>query len=219
MKKSALLPLVIFSTFTHVQTLKADVLADWTFETSQPLSAGPFAPESGLQTATAQASAAGLNTISTPSGNGSIFSFSGNGWSVGDYFQFTVNTVGYAGIHVSYDQVSSSGGPSSFSLEYSTNGLTFTDAGDYSVSTSITWNSSTVKTTTSFADDLSTASTLNNAAAVYFRLINNSTVASGGTDRVDNFTVTGVAAVPEPAAIALATFGGLVCFFMTRRRH
>jgi hypothetical protein len=216
MKKSVLLPLVTFSKFTFIQTLHADILADWTFETSQPINSGPFAPESGLQTATAQASASGLNTISSPSGNGSIFSFSGNGWNVGDYFQFQVNTLGYANIQVSYDQVSSGTGPSSFSLEYSTDGVNFTDANDYTVSTSISWNSSTVKTGTSYTNNLSAATALDNASVVYFRLLNNSTVGSGGTDRVDNFVVS---AVPEPSAMIMATLGGLACFFMVRRKY
>src|SRR5271165_4431061 len=85
-------------------------IADWTFETSQPATAGPFNPEVGAGSATG--SHAGAAVYSTPAGNGSSHSFSANTWAVGDYYQYQVSTVGDSGtIYLSFDQTSSSTGP------------------------------------------------------------------------------------------------------------
>ena len=47
-------------------------------------------------------------------GNGSPKSMSGNGWAVGDYWQFQSSTLGFSDIGISFDQISSSTGtPSS----------------------------------------------------------------------------------------------------------
>ena len=68
------------------------VVADWTFETSMPATAGPFTAEIGA--GSALGFHAGTTVYSTPAGNGSAHSFSSTAWSVGDYYQFQVSTVG-----------------------------------------------------------------------------------------------------------------------------
>src|SRR5262249_6268835 len=68
------------------------VIADWTFETSQPTTAGPFNAEIGSGQATGHH--AGAAVYSTPVGNGSAHSFSSTVWAVGDYYQFEVSTLG-----------------------------------------------------------------------------------------------------------------------------
>ncbi|MBM4111601.1 MAG: hypothetical protein FJ254_09665, partial [Phycisphaerae bacterium] len=65
-------------------------------------------------------------TYSSPSGNGSQYSFSSNNWSVGDYYEARVSTAGYSDISVSWDQTRSSTGPSSFRVDVSTDGTNFT---------------------------------------------------------------------------------------------
>jgi hypothetical protein len=201
----------------------ADTIAQWTFETSVPAIAGPLSAEVGSGSALGYH--AGSSTYSSPTGNGSAHSFSSNVWAVGDYYQFGVSTLGMDSIVVSWDQASSNTGPRDFTLAYSTNGTSFTDFASYSVlanaSPNATWNSSGApKSIYSFAYDLSGVSALNNQGTVYFRLVDASTtpagstytaVQTGGTDRVDNFTVSGVAAVPEPETYALMLAGlGLV---------
>ncbi|MFO1513109.1 MAG: PEP-CTERM sorting domain-containing protein [Verrucomicrobiota bacterium] len=86
------------------------------------------------------------------------------------------------------------------------------------------WSSGTPIATTTYSFDLSSVSALNNAPAIYFRLVdasttaaNGTTVAASGTGRVDNFTVTATL-VPEPGALALVSgFGWLMLFFKRRR--
>lgn len=207
-------------------TANADILANWTFETSAPATAGPFAAEAGNNAASSFASGfhAGASTYSSPVGNGSSKSFSSNTWAIGDYYQFTTNTVGYSGIAIQWDQTSSNTGPRDFKLSWSTNGTTFTDIGStYAVLANVTpnaWNS-----TTGFAiytnGPTSGPAALNNQSTVYFRLTmvtnvsaNGTTVAAGGTDRVDNVIITGT--VPAPGAMALVGLGGLIA---ARRRR
>lgn len=231
MKKLSLITLLVGATcVSHGQTI-----AQWTFETSVPAGvpgAGAWLTNIAAEVGSGTAAAlhAGAATYSNPSGNGSAESFSVNTWSVGDFYQFVVSTIGYAGIAVSFDQASSQTGPGRFNFAYSTDGLNFTThATDFVVLQSGgtlppgTWNSTTYDPQYLLSFDLSGITALNNAATVYFRLVDSSTTsASGGTvnvtagaSRVDNFTV---AVVPEPSTVALGLLGGLAAALAIRRR-
>jgi hypothetical protein len=208
----------------------ADIIAKWTFETSAPTTAGPFTPEVG--SGSALGSHSGASTYSSPAGNGSARSFSSTNWLIGDYYQFQANTTGYDSIQVSWDQTSSGTGPRNFKLAYSTNGTTFTDFVNYSVlangaSPNAAWSSGTAVAAYGFAQNLSSITALNNSSTVYFRLSDVGTVAagggtvgSGGTDRVDNFTISGavVSAVPVPAAAWLLGSGIIALGGFAKRR-
>lgn len=212
-------------------TLHAQTLAQWTFETSGSAyntavtasSIGGIVPEIGAGFASgvhASASAA----WSSPVGNGSAESLSVNNWAVGDYWQFEVSTVGYQGILFSFDQTSSSTGPRDFRLAYSTDGSSFTSFATYSVLANASpnaWTSSTYNPLHTYSFDLSSITAIDNEPNVYLRLIadstvsaNGGTVATTGTDRVDNVTVS---VVPEPTALALVGLG-LAGLVITRRR-
>jgi hypothetical protein len=210
----------------------ADTIAQWTFETSLPATAGPFAAEVG--SGSALGSHVGAAVYSTPVGNGSAHSFSSTLWAVGDYYQFQVSTTGFNGVSLSWDQTSSNTGPRDFQLAYSTNGTTFTNFGSiYSVFANAApnplWGSATVQPLYNLSFDLSSITALNNQATAFFRLVDASTVAAnggavgtGGTDRVDNFTVTAtaaVAAVPEPETYAMLLAGFGLLGFAARRRN
>jgi fibronectin-binding autotransporter adhesin len=192
-------------------------IADWTFETSVPTTAGPYSPEVGSGTASGfHASAAAV--YSSPAGNGSPHSYSSNVWTVGDYYQFAVSTLGEGGINISYDQASSNTGPGYYLLEYSTNGSNFTPFGSqYQVlanaSPNLVWSATSAHNSAyTIANNLSSIPGLNNAPTVYFRVVDNSTVdaqnllttvGTAGTDRVDNVTITGF-----PFAIWQPSSGG-----------
>lgn len=207
------------------------VITQWTFETTIPLLADSttmtnLPAEVGTGIANGfHASAA--TDWSNPSGNGSLESLSVNTWAVGDYFQFRTATTGFSDIGVSWAQTGSSTGPRDFGLSYSFDGSTFTPLTNYSL-LAVTWSSTIPNSTNTFVVDLSSNPAFNNAADVYFRITNASTVsinggvvAAAGTGRVDDFTVFQVVAVPEPSQIALFGLGaiGLVAYRLRAARR
>ncbi|MEI6390590.1 MAG: PEP-CTERM sorting domain-containing protein [Verrucomicrobiota bacterium] len=203
--------------------LQAQTIAQWTFETSIPLTAGPFSPEIG--SGSALGSHVGAAVFSSPVGNGSAHSFSANTWAVNDFWLFKVSTTGLSNVGLSWDQTSSGTGPRDFSLDYSLNGgSSWTTVNAYSVllngSPNGAWSSATNNAAFTFSPNL--AGAVDNQASVWFRLINTDTIsASGGivavtgTDRVDNFTV---AAIPEPTSLSLMGGFGLLAWTVIRRR-
>ena len=199
------------------------VLASWNFNTATisgtAATFGPISANVGTGSASG-GHASSLTVWSSPAGNGSAKSFSSDHWAVGDYYQFSTSTVGVSGVSVAWDQTGSGTGPKDFTFQYSTNGSIFADFANYSVllngAPNTAWSATgSVNPAFSFSLDLSSITALNNQTTVYFRLtdrttvsLNGGTVASGGTDRVDNFVVT---VIPEPSTYALligaAAFG------------
>jgi hypothetical protein len=185
---------------------QADILANWTFETSVPTTAGPHAAEAGLNAATSFASGfhASMSVVySNPVGNGSLESFSSNFWAVDDYYQFSTSTTGFESITIEWHQTRSSTGPSTFDLEWSTDGSSFTTLlDDYSVPAD-SWSSVGMPLVTSMFGPAAGPAALDNQATIYFRLV--ADAAAGGTagsSRVDNIVISG-SVIPAPPAIAL----------------
>lgn len=171
----------------------AQTIAQWTFETSVPTTAGPLAPEIGLGSAIGF-HASGSTVYSNPAGNGSLESWSSNFWSTGDYYQFQVSSLGLEDISISWDQMRSSTGPANFDLSWSTDGVAFTAIQSYDVA--VTFGT--------FSQSFAAVSGADNQTDLYFRLIQTSaTGATSGTNRVDNVTISGVTAIPEPSTYAV----------------
>jgi hypothetical protein len=218
--------------------LFADTLAAWTFETA-PLT-GTYSPGAGVATtnfyadagnqagtATAFGLHAGNAAYSSPVGNGSAKSLSATLWAVGDYWQLQLNTTGYHGLSLSFDQTGSGTGPRDFTLSYSLNGSSFTQiGGTYSVlansAPNPVWNSGTSSSLYTFNYDL--GSLVDDSPTVYFRILDadttsttGGTVGTGGTDRIDNFNVF-TTPVPEPSTVAIGILSGLAGLFIWKRR-
>lgn len=219
---------------------KADILAQWNFDslvlstayTNSPADGNinNIAADLGSGTASGHHATAVGGEYTTPAGNGSLNSLNARNWSVDDFFQFAVSTIGFQNVTLSFDQTSSSTGPRDFGVFYNVNGGSYSQFGlNYIVlqngaSPNPSWNVSTNLPAYSFSVDLSSLTALNNASSVSFRLVDRSTTSAGGgtvgaagTDRVDNFTVL-AAQIPEPSSAALAIFGGLVCLAALRRK-
>ena len=194
-------------------------IAKWTFETSQPagtLGAGVWITNIAAEVGSGIASGwhsgflAAAPAYSSPAGNGSAHSFSANSWTnnPGDFYQFAVSTIGYTNIVVTFDSISSGTGPRDFYLAYSTDGINFTQFGGvYTNGNTPAWSTTTGNAAYSHTSDLSSITGITNQPVVYFRLVDNSTIASNGggvgtagTSRVDNFAVTGTS-YPNPPQI------------------
>lgn len=192
----------------HIWNPATDI-AMWTFEASTPggssgTSNGPYSPEFGSGSAIGQHTLSGTNW-SSPVGNGSAESWSSTHWSAGDYYQFKTSTIGWTNIEISWDQTRSNTGPADFALQYSTDGVNFTEYLTYNVG-ALTWSSGSYAASSNYGFSFSTW--LDNQASVYFRLTSRQTTATGGTNRVDNFVVSGTpGAVPEPVTMGLGIAG------------
>lgn len=211
---------------------RADVLGQWTFEnggvssaTGATFSYGPADSGANAAGSAGGGSHAATNTAWTfPSGNGSTRSLSADRWAVNDYYQFSLSSGGYQGILLEWDQTGSNTGPRDFRLAYSTDGSAFTDFGTYSITNDSWTTGGAPKTQSHYSFDLSSVTALDNQATVYFRLLDNSTtsitggtVATGGTGRVDNFTVN-ASLIPEPSVVGLVGVGAALLVGAMRYR-
>ncbi len=197
MKKFTLLSSFVLVLSLTAITAWADTIADWTFESTTPTTSGPLSPEIGTGTGTAFHASSGAFFGAV--GNGSLNSWAANKWQVGDYWQFSVTTTGYNALLIDFDAISSNTGPGFLSLQYSLDNSSYTAFGaDLAVPPPPNWTSGSYNPNDHLSVDVSSVSALDNASVIYFRLVDNSTVSSNGgavattgTSRVDNFTVSG----------------------------
>lgn len=180
----------------------AAIISQWTFESpNTPLDVmnvttypNAIAPSTGTGNASAF-HASNLTDYSTPVGNGSADSFSSNTWAVGDYYQFSLSTTGFQDITLNFDQTRSGTGPTGFTINYSTDGTSFTSFNSYTVN-EVGWSAGTPQAGSVFSFDLSSVSALVNASTIFFRLSATAVGAAGGTSRIDNFTINGNTYLP-----------------------
>lgn len=219
----------------------ADILlAGWTMPTAIPNSPvptgtsylppgpnGPGGADTGVNVIGSQLKAEHLllaTAYSSPSGNGSTYSFSSNNWSPGDYYQASVSTTGYSGISVSWDQARSSTGPVAFQLMMSVDsGQNFTSASAYNVTQTGgagapgTWGS--INYLSAYTLLVNLPASADNLGTLILRFQNAEVSASNpvGSNRIDNVQIFG-SVVPEPSTMILGTFGAAFALALARRR-
>ncbi|HEY0256691.1 MAG TPA: PEP-CTERM sorting domain-containing protein [Candidatus Methylacidiphilales bacterium] len=224
-------------TQAHAQTTIADWNFDSTADSSTITSVTPGTTSASISADLGSGTADSVHAsssaaYSSPAGNGGGASgggggsFSSNNWAVGDSYAFQVSTLNYNNIQVSWDQASSSTGPKDFTLEYSINGGAFVADGSYSVlvngSPNTAWSGSIgAARNPAYTLSFNLGNLGANVTSLTLELVDadttseaGGTVASSGTDRVDNFLVTGtLAATPEPSTwvLVVAALGLLAC--------
>jgi hypothetical protein len=137
-------------------------------------------------------------------GNGSTKSLSASNWSVNDYFQFKVSTLGYDSILLTFEQTSSNTGPREFKLQYSFDGSSYTDVSNYTVPYFVTsgtpyaWSTASHQTQSSVSFNFKMDVNFRDKTQIFFRLlmrtttsINGGVVSTTGTSRIDNITIMG----------------------------
>ncbi len=197
----------------------ADIVANWSFETSVPTTSGPHAAEISANSGTSFASTNSGGTISNPAGNGSTESFSSNGWADTEYFQFLTSTLGFNNILISYAQAASATGPANFQFQYTTDGSTYTNFGSiYAGPVTDFPNAANV-----INYDLTSIAGLNNNPNAGFRITvsgslaeNGSPITAAGTFRVDDFVVQ-ASAIPEPTSLMLLSISTVAMIGVRRR--
>lgn len=227
MKKQSLV--AAMAVLTTTVSASASLVAGWTMTTAVPAATTGAsytygaADQGDLAAGTSLSAAHSLaaTTWSSPSGNGSTYSLSSNNWTVGDYYQIAVSTTGFSDINLSWDQTRSGTGPSVFSVQMSTDGSNFSSIlSSYTViqaglagSGTLAWSVAN-GVQAAFTTTINSIAGAGDQATLFFRFVNTSTVAIGGTNRIDNIFVNGTA-VPAPGAIALLGLAGLAA----RRRR
>lgn len=207
----------------------AALVAGWTITTAFPTGTGNVptgvtysvgAADQGALTAGSELKSVhslAAATYTSPAGNGSQYSFSSNNWSIGDYYEARLSTLGYESISISWDQARSSTGPATFELLLSTDGVNFSvvnvaGAATYTVLQSGgggspgTWTSTTYNALYTFTQSVAAA---DNRSEVTFRFRSLVTAAATGSNRIDNVLINGNL-IPAPGAIALLGVAALV---------
>ena len=222
MQNKSTLLLAVAATSLISMSASAAVIASWSMPTAVPAAttgtsynygaANSGELTSGTMLSSAHAVAA--TTYSSPTGNGSTYSLSSNNWTIGDYYQVSVSTIGYSGVSISWDQTRSSTGPATFDAEMSVDGganwttilagYSVVQAGGAGTNTT-SWNSTTSQA--AFTLTAVAGAAADEQANVLFRLRSTVTTTAAGTNRIDNFIVS---TVPAPGAIALLGLAGLI---------
>jgi hypothetical protein len=176
------------------------ILAQWTFD--QPLlSTTAPVPSSANVTATASTSGVGGLTYQA-AGSRSGNAWTGSSWSQNStpsaYFEFDVSTVGYTDILMSFWASRSNTGPQNVSIQYSTDGSTFTEFNTYAVGTSVV----------QISIDLSSIADIDNNSNAKFRIYGINATGSAGNLRIDDVTFTACPVVTIDSIVPNPTNGG-----------
>ncbi|MEI7685237.1 MAG: hypothetical protein WCL32_09435 [Planctomycetota bacterium] len=171
-------------------------VAQFTFEATTPVAAGPYAAEIGSGQIS-QSHASGSTVYSNPVGNGSAESFSANRWQAGDAFIISISTLGLKDLSIKWDQAGSATGPRDFGIEYAIGSGSFSSISTYTVPLN-NWNSTTHRSGYSNTFDLGAIDLIEDESIIFIRLIcigtssiGGGAIGNSGTSRIDDLIISG----------------------------
>tara|TARA_Y100000034_G_C6906245_1_gene420641 strand:- start:2627 stop:4468 length:1842 start_codon:yes stop_codon:yes gene_type:complete len=160
--------------------VSATTLAEWDFEDSN------LVKDSGVATATLSINAGGTATY--PAGNAptATTALSSDDWDASEYFEIVIDTTDYESLSIEFDEQTSTTGPTSFKIEYSSDGAAFTDLAG---STTVTTTPFTANPMHTF--DLSSISAIDDNALTKLKITPSGATNAAGTLRIDNLKIEG----------------------------
>lgn len=134
-----------------------------------------------------------ISTTSTSTGSTNYY-LGTKGSTKGDYYELVLDSELLGNIKLNYSMKGSKSGPKNFEILYSTDGVAFSNVGTKSITTDSTYEKFTV----------TLPSGANNTSKLYIRIqvadtvsISNGTIGSGGTNYLNEISITGSPVVAE----------------------
>jgi hypothetical protein len=177
----------------------AATLANWNFEDSN------LVIDSGTGTLTLS----DTRTATYPAGNApsAVAAMSSTAWNVADrYIEISLSTRGYQDITLKMDSKASATGPTSFKIQYSSDGKTFTDLTGSTTSTVAAFTANPMKTF-----DFSAVTSIDNNANTKLRIVVPTTGIgsdAAGTFVIDNLLIEGTVLPTTPSEVTSCTTVG-----------